>query len=216
MPFAQGRTRIKICGITRSEDMAAAVGAGADAVGLVFYEKSPRFVPPETAAALVREVPPYVSVVGLFVDAEADYVAAVLKAVPLSELQFHGDEPPEVCRRYRLPYTRAIRMTADADLLQYAGIFSDARGLLLDAFVPGVPGGTGQRFDWQRVPKNFPKPLVVSGGLDPECVGEAVRVLRPWAVDVSSGVEAAKGIKDAAKIAAFMQGVRDADRELAR
>lgn len=207
------RTRVKVCGLTRAGDVEAAVTAGVDAIGLVFYPQSPRFVAPEAAAVLAARVPPYVTVVGLFVNAGRDGVHRVLDAVSLGALQFHGDETPEDCTGFGLSWTRAVRMTADTDLLQYARLYSGAAGLLLDAHVAGVPGGTGQRFDWSLVPESFPLPLVLSGGLHPDNVREAIRRLRPHAVDVSSGVEAARGIKDAGRIRAFMQGVFDADRE---
>jgi phosphoribosylanthranilate isomerase len=198
------RTRVKICGITRVEDLHAACAAGADALGFVFYEKSPRHLAIEAAAALVREMPPFVQSVGLFVDADPAFVEAVLRAVPLDLLQFHGDETPARCARYGRPFIKAVRVNRDTDLLKCAADFKAARGLLLDAFVPGVPGGTGERFDWGLIPPDLPLPIILSGGLDPGNVAEAVRTVRPWAVDVSSGVEAAKGIKDAHKVAQFI------------
>ncbi|MGE5320535.1 MAG: phosphoribosylanthranilate isomerase [Hyphomicrobiaceae bacterium] len=202
--------RVKICGITRSQDLHAACAAGADALGFVFYEKSPRHLSIAAAAALVRELPPFVQAVGLFVDAEPAFVEAVLQDVPLDLLQFHGDERPSDCARYGRAFIKAIRVNRDTDLLKCAADFDAARGLLLDAFVPGVPGGTGERFDWALIPANLPKPLILSGGLTPDNVAEAVRRVRPWAVDVSSGVEAAKGIKDAQKIAQFIAKAKEA------
>lgn len=196
--------RVKICGITRLQDLRAACDAGADALGFVFYEKSPRHVTIEAAAALVRALPPFVQSVGLFVNAEPAFVDAVLDAVPLDLLQFHGDETPADCARFRRPFIKAVRVNRDTDLLKYAADFDAARGLLLDAFVAGVPGGTGERFDWGLIPANLPKPVILSGGLTPDNVVEAVQRVRPWAVDVSSGVEAAKGIKDAHKVAQFI------------
>jgi phosphoribosylanthranilate isomerase len=196
--------RVKICGITRQQDLHDACQAGADALGFVFYEKSPRHVTIATAAALVRELPPFVQSVGLFVNVEPTFIEAVLNAVPLDLLQFHGDETPADCARYGRPYIKAVRVNRDTDLLKCAADFADARGLLLDAFVPGVPGGTGERFDWSLIPPGLPKPVILSGGLAPDNVAEAVRRVRPWAVDVSSGVEASKGIKDAHKIAQFI------------
>lgn len=196
--------RVKICGITRAEDLSAACNAGADALGFVFYAKSPRHLAVEQAAALVAQLPPFVQSVGLFVDAEPAFVESVLKAVPLDLLQFHGSETPEQCRCHGRPYLKAIRMRAGIDLVKYCADFDDARALLLDAYVPGVPGGTGERFDWELIPAGLPKPVVLSGGLNPDNVGHAVDVVRPWAVDVSSGVEAAPGIKDAARVAAFI------------
>ncbi len=196
--------RVKICGITRAQDLHAACEAGADALGFVFYDKSPRHVSIETAAALLRELPPFVQSVGLFVNAGPAFVESVLSVAPLDLLQFHGDETPADCARYGRPWIKAVRVSVGTDLLKYAADFAGARGLLLDAFVPGVPGGTGERFDWSLIPANLPLPVVLSGGLDPGNVADAVRTVRPWAVDVSSGVEAAKGIKDAHKVAQFI------------
>ena len=202
--------RVKICGITRLQDLHAACAAGADALGFVFYEKSPRHVTPEAAAALVRALPPFVQSVGLFVDAEPAFIARVLQTVPLDLLQFHGDETPADCARFGRPYVKAVRVNRDTDLLKYAADFDAARGLLLDAFVPGVPGGTGERFDWSLIPPALPKPVILSGGLTPDNVAEAVQRVRPWAVDVSSGVEASKGIKDAHQIARFIANAKEA------
>jgi phosphoribosylanthranilate isomerase len=196
--------RVKICGITRLADLRAACDAGADALGFVFYDKSPRRVSIETAAALLRELPPFVQSVGLFVNADPAFIESVLNAAPLDLLQFHGDETPAGCARYGRPWIKAVRVRAGTDLLKYAADFGAARGLLLDAFVPGVPGGTGERFDWSLIPPELPRPVILSGGLDPGNVAEAVRTVRPWAVDVSSGVEAAKGIKDARQMAQFI------------
>jgi len=204
------RTRVKICGITREEDARAAVTAGCDAIGLVFYRPSPRYVSPERATQIVASLPPFVSVVGLFVDAEPEEILQVMKLVRLDLLQFHGDESPEACERFDLPYMKAIRVKPDTNLLQYAEQFKHAQALLLDAFIEGVPGGTGQIFDWNIIPKTLPLPVVLAGGLGPDNVEQAVRQVRPYAVDVSGGVELNKGIKDAAKIAAFMRGVSDA------
>ena len=205
------RTRIKICGFTRPDQARRAAEYGADAVGLVFYPPSPRNVSPEQAAAICEVLPPFVTPVGLFVDADPDLVRDVLRQVPLALLQFHGDETPDYCRQFDLPFIKAVRVKPGLDLVQYARNFSQSRGLLLDAYVAGTPGGTGERFDWSLIPEGFGRPLVLSGGLDADNVAEAVRRVRPWAVDVSSGVESAKGIKDAAKIAAFIAGVRHAD-----
>ena len=196
--------RVKICGITRLVDLRAACDTGADALGFVFYDKSPRHVSAEIAAGLLRELPPFVQSVGLFVDADPAFVESVLNVAPLDLLQFHGDETPADCARYGRPWIKAVRVSAGTDLLKYAADFAGARGLLLDAFVPGVPGGTGERFDWRLIPPDLPLPVVLSGGLDPDNIVEAVRTVRPWAVDVSSGVEAAKGIKDAHKVAQFI------------
>ncbi len=203
------RTWIKICGLTRPEDVRAAVSAGADAVGFVFYPPSPRNISPERAAQLAGLLPPFVTAVGLFVNADPAFVANVLSVAPLQLLQFHGDESEAQCSRYGLPWIRAARMRPGIDLLEFSLSHPGARGILLDAFVDGYGGG-GQTFDWSMIPAGFDRPIILSGGLDPDNVGEAVRRVRPWAVDVSSGVEVAKGIKDAEKIAAFIAGVRHA------
>ena len=204
-------TRVKICGITRVEDALAAAHSGADAIGLVFYQHSPRHVGIELAAQLADALPPFVSVVGLFVNADAALVREVLARVPVDLLQFHGDETPEYCAQFGKPYLKAIRVRAGVDLLQCASDFRSARGLLLDAHVEGIPGGTGRAFDWTLIPKRLPLPVILSGGLDAENVAAAIKQVRPYAVDVSSGVEASKGIKDAAKIAAFINEVKRAD-----
>ncbi len=204
-------TAVKICGITRIEDALAAARCGAHAIGLVFYRPSPRYVAPDRAGEIIRALPPFVTAVGLFVDAPAREVRVVLAQAPVQLLQFHGAESPAFCRQFGLPYIKAVRVKGGTDLLQYARDHHDAKALLLDAFVDGAHGGTGTAFDWSLIPHTLPLPIVLSGGLNAENVTEAIRKVRPWAVDVSSGVEAAKGIKDAAKIAAFMSGVRDAD-----
>ena len=197
--------RVKICGITRLQDLHAACNAGADALGFVFYEPSPRHVSIANAAELMRALPPFVQSVGLFVNAEPAFIESVLQNVPLDLLQFHGDETPADCARFNRPFIKAVRVNQDTDLLKYAADFEAARGLLLDAYVPGMPGGTGERFDWSLIPANLPTPIVLSGGLTPDNVAEAVQRVRPWAVDVSSGVEAAPGLKDATRVAAFIQ-----------
>lgn len=207
-------TRIKICGITRVEDIRSVAASGADAVGLVFYARSPRHVSSAQAAQLVAALPPFVSTVGLFVDAEAPFVREMLAAVPLDVLQFHGNESPEYCKQFGRPYLKAIRVQVGVDLLQCASDFRGAQGLLLDAYVQGVPGGTGACFDWALIPENMPLPVILSGGLDAQNVAVAVKQARPYAVDVSSGVEASKGIKDAAKIAAFINEVKQIDVQL--
>ena len=199
------------CGITRSEDARVCAQAGADAIGLVFYPSSPRHVAAAQAAAIARTLPPFVTTVGLFVNPAAEQVEAVLNAVRLDVLQFHGDEPPEFCAGFGVPYLKAIRVKAGVDLVQCAIRYQEAQGLLLDAYVEGTPGGTGQSFDWELIPVELALPVILSGGLEPANIADAVRRVRPWAVDVSSGVEASKGIKDAAKIAAFIEGVRSAD-----
>lgn len=207
------RTRIKICGITRPEDALEAVRLGADALGLVFYGRSPRAVTPAQAAGLVAVLPPFVTAVGLFVDPDAGFVREVLAAVPLDLLQFHGDESPAFCAQFDRRFIKAVRMRPDVDLHAEAARYAAADGLLLDAYRPGVPGGTGERFDWAAIPQDLGAPVVLAGGLDADNVADAIRAVRPWAVDVSSGVEADKGIKDAAKMAAFLRGVARGDSQ---
>ncbi len=206
-------TRIKICGLTREEDVDAAVAAGADAIGFVFYPPSPRYLSPRRAAELVRRVPPFIDVVGLFVNEAPESLLAVCEAVPINLLQFHGDEDGAYCRQFARPYLRAARVRPGLDLVEFARAFPDARGLLLDAFVEGYGGG-GHVFDWSLIPPELPGFLVLSGGLTAANVGEAIERVRPVAVDVSSGVEAGKGIKDHSKIAAFVAAVRNADESL--
>ena len=201
------RTRVKICGITRVEDAVAAARVGADAIGLVFYANSPRYVEPQQAARIVSALPPFVSTVGLFVDAPAEQIRSVSQLVRLDFRQFRGDESPALCDGFGRPYLKAVRVRPETNLLQYASLYTGASALLLDAFQEGVPGGTGHTFDWNLIPAALDKPVILAGGLNPENVGEAVRRVRPYAVDVSGGVEQGKGIKDAARIAAFMRGV---------
>jgi len=201
------RTRIKICGITRPEDAQAAVRLGADAIGLVFYSASPRAVTIEQAQAIVAALPPFVTTVGLFVDAPLEQVSTTLQGVPLGLLQFHGHETPDDCAAFGRPYIKAVRMRPEVDLAAEALRYSTAQGLLLDTYQPGTPGGTGAAFDWGRVPAGLAKPVILAGGLTPQNVATAVRSVRPYAVDVSGGVEQAKGIKDAEKIAAFIREV---------
>ncbi|EEG08935.1 phosphoribosylanthranilate isomerase [Pseudogulbenkiania ferrooxidans] len=200
--------RVKICGITRPEDGAEAARLGADAIGLVFYEKSPRNVSLEQARTIVRELPPFVSVVALFVNPDEAFVRRVLDACPVDILQFHGEESPEFCRSFSRPYLKAVRVRPGVDLLEWAAAYHDARGLLADAFVEGAHGGTGAVFDWTLLPADLPLSLILSGGLTPDNVQDAVARVQPAAVDVSSGVEQGKGIKDAAKMAAFISGAR--------
>jgi phosphoribosylanthranilate isomerase len=209
-------TRTKICGITREQDLQAAIAAGVDALGFVFYAKSPRNVSPQQASGLLRAMSPFVTRVGLFVDPDGAMVRATLAEVPLDVLQFHGDESPEFCRQFGRPYLKAIRVRAGVDLVECAARYADAQGLLLDAYVDGVQGGTGESFDWALIPRRLPLPVILSGGLHPGNVAAAVRAVRPYAVDVSSGVESAKGIKDATKIAAFIGEVRNIDLQLSR
>lgn len=203
------RTRIKICGITRVEDARTAVELGADAIGLVFYAPSPRCVGLAQARAIAAAIPPFVTIVGLFVDPAQDQVESVLRECSVNLLQFHGNEAPDFCRGFGLPYLKAAQVRADADLVQYLFPYHAAQGWLLDAYHDRLYGGTGESFDWKLIPRDLPRPVILSGGLTPDNVGAAVRQVRPWAVDVSSGVETAKGVKDAAKIAAFIAGVRN-------
>jgi phosphoribosylanthranilate isomerase len=204
------RTRIKICGVSRPEDVAAAVDAGADAVGFVFHPGSPRYLTLAQAEALAGTLPPYVTPVGLFVNAEPATIAAAAAAIPALVLQFHGDETPAQCAAAGRPYLRAARMAPGFDLLDFARRFGEAQGLLLDAHVEAF-GGSGKVFDWSLVPRGVPHRLVLSGGLHAGNVGSGIREIRPWAVDVSSGVESARGVKDAAAIHAFCDAVREAD-----
>lgn len=204
------RTRIKICGLTRVEDIHAVVDAGADAIGLVFYPPSPRFVSFERAAELVRAVPPFVTTVGLFVNPAPDFVREALARVALQVLQFHGDESEAECAVFGRPWIKAARVRPGIDLVEFCASHPSAAGILLDAFVEGYGGG-GKTFDWSLIPDGLGRRLILSGGLDAGNVTAAIRRTRPWAVDVSSGVESAKGIKDAERIAAFITGVRNAD-----
>ena len=202
--------RVKICGITRVEDALTCAVLGADAIGLVFYAPSPRHVQVGQARAIMTALPPFITTVGLFVDAKIDEVSDILRHLPLDILQFHGNEPADYCAGFGRPYLKALRVKPGVDLVQYASAYVGAQALLLDAHVEGVAGGTGQAFDWSLIPQQLPLPVILSGGLSQENVAEGIRRVHPAAVDVSSGVEASKGIKDAAKIAAFMQGVRNA------
>jgi phosphoribosylanthranilate isomerase len=208
------RTRIKICGLTREADVDAAVAAGADALGFVLYERSPRHVDVRRFAELARRLPPFVTPVALFVNASPDRVDEALAAVPHLLLQFHGDETREQCELSGRPYLRALRMAPGVDLLDFASGFASATGLLLDAFVEGYGGG-GKVFDWSQIPPGVPLPVVLSGGLNPANVIDGVMHVRPWAVDVSSGVEQDKGIKDAVLIRRFCEAVREADARVA-
>ncbi|NOT17966.1 MAG: phosphoribosylanthranilate isomerase [Sulfuriferula sp.] len=204
------RTRIKICGFKDVASAVDAAHAGADAIGLVFYPPSPRHVDLTQATRIARALPAFVSSVALFVDADVAMVNAVISEVKPNVLQFHGDESPAYCRQFNLPYIKAVRVRQGLDLVQYALQFNDAQGLLLDAYIAGAAGGTGHGFDWDLIPADLPLPLILSGGLDALNVGAAIRQTQPWAVDVSSGVEASKGIKDAAKVAQFILEVNNA------
>jgi phosphoribosylanthranilate isomerase len=208
-----GPTRIKICGITRAEDADACAALGVDAVGFVFYPPSPRSVSVDQVGRLSRALPPFLTRVGLFVNPSRLEVEAVLAAGVINLLQFHGDEDETFCKSFAMPFVKAARVRPGLDLLEYAALFPTAQAILCDAFVESY-GGAGQRFDWTLLPERLPLPLVLSGGLDPENVGEAVRQVGPAAVDVSSGVESAKGIKDHARLRAFVQKVREADEAI--
>ncbi|MDC7825451.1 phosphoribosylanthranilate isomerase [Pseudomonas sp. BLCC-B13] len=200
--------RVKICGITRVEDALAAVAAGADAIGLVFYAKSPRAVDIEQARAILAALPPFVTSVGLFVDAERSELERILASVPLDLLQFHGDESVQQCEAFGRPYIKALRVKAGDDIAAQVARYPSAQGILLDAYVEGVPGGTGEAFDWSLIPQALSKPLILAGGLRPDNVAEAVSRVRPYAVDVSGGVEASKGVKDVEKVGAFIRAAR--------
>ena len=201
------RVRVKICGITRVEDALIAVENGADAIGLVFYAPSPRHVSIAQAIEIVNKIPAFITVVGLFVNAEASFIREVTSQVNLDLLQFHGDETPEECARYQMPFIKAIRVKSGTNLVQCAKDFSASRALLLDTYTEGVAGGTGHVFDWNLIPAGLEKPVILAGGLNPQNVAQAIAEVKPYAVDVSGGVEKSKGVKDAAKIAAFMQQV---------
>lgn len=196
--------RSKICGITRIEDALAAAEAGADAIGLVFYAKSPRAVSVQQAREIIRALPPFVTTVGLFVNASRCELSEILEAVPLDLLQFHGDETPADCEGYNRPYIKALRVRPGDDLEAACKLYASASGILLDTYVAGVPGGTGEAFDWSLVPARLSKPIILAGGLSPANVAQAIARVQPWAVDVSGGVEQSKGIKDHARIRAFI------------
>lgn len=201
------RIRVKICGITRPEDALVAARAGADAIGLVFHPASPRYVTLEQATRIARVVPPFMTVVALLVNAPTDIVAAVLREIRPGLLQFHGDEDEAACVGHGVPFIKAIRMAPGLDPAAEAARFPSAQGLLMDAWSPDAYGGTGKQFDWSRVPESLGKPLVLAGGLDPDNVALAATQVRPWAVDVSGGVEASPGIKDAAKVRSFIDNL---------
>jgi phosphoribosylanthranilate isomerase len=208
------RTRVKICGFTRAEDAVIAAGLGVDAIGLVFYPPSPRNVAIEQAVAITQALPAFVSVVGLFVDAEPEFIKNVLSQVSIDCLQFHGEESPEACRLYGKPFIKAIRMKADTNLSELAKQYADAAGLLLDAYHPGIQGGTGNVFDWELIKNQGKLPIILAGGLSPDNAELAVQQVRPYALDVSSGVEAEKGIKDATKMAEFIKKTNLATEQL--
>ncbi len=201
------RTRVKICGLTSVEDAMRAVNAGADAIGLVFYPPSPRNVTLEQATEIATSIPAFVTKTALFVNPSVADVQAVLQKTTVNLLQFHGDESPEFCEQFQCDYIKAIRMQEGIDLERITQQYQRASGLLLDAYKAGIPGGTGERFDWNRVPKNLNKPIILAGGLTPENIEQAIKQTEPWAVDVSGGVEQSKGIKSAEKMEQFMQRV---------
>ena len=200
--------RVKVCGITRCEDAKAAVQLGVDAIGFVFWQQSARYIDPVSARWIAANIPPFGCTVGVYVDPDAAWVEETSKIAKLNLLQFHGDETPEFCNQFSQPYIKAIRVKQDTDLLQYTERFSTAKALLLDTYAADMPGGTGHTFDWSLIPHDLSAPLILSGGLNSSNVAMAIKQIRPWAVDVSSGVEASKGIKDEKKIFAFMQGVK--------
>ena len=202
------KIRTKICGFTRPEDAAAAAALGVDAIGLVFYEKSKRFVNVAQAQAIVRALPPFVSVVALFVNERAECIHEILTQVPVDVIQFHGDETPEFCRQFARPYLKAVRVKNTQDMLDAAADFADARAVLFDAYVEGEYGGTGHSFDWRLLPDALSGSWILSGGLTPENVAEAVRISGAKIVDISSGVESAPGVKSEEKMAAFLRNVQ--------
>jgi len=206
------RTRIKICGITRIEDARAVVDSGADAIGLVFYPRSPRAVSIAQAAKIAAAVAPFVTLVGLFVNADAEHVREVLRQVPLGLLQFHGDETEQQCQQFDRPYIKAIRMRPEVNRDSLSSAYPSAQALLLDAYTPGTYGGTGEQFSWQRIPADLGRPVILAGGLHVGNVANAIARVHPYAVDVSGGVEADKGIKDAAQVHAFVKAAQQADR----
>jgi phosphoribosylanthranilate isomerase len=200
--------RVKICGITSVEDAALAVESGADAIGLVFYEPSPRYVRIQQAVDIAYSAGPFITVVGLFVNSDKAAIDNIIKHVPLNLLQFHGDELPTFCEQFSLPYMRAIRMRDDLDLDKEIKRYKPASAILLDAYKPGVPGGTGETFDWERVPRQSSQPIVLAGGLTPDNVCEAIKQARPYGVDISGGVESSPGIKDKDKVVAFINNAK--------
>ena len=199
------RTRVKICGFTQVKDAVYAAGLGVDAIGLVFYEPSPRNISIETAQAIRQALPAFVSVVALFVNAEPGFIRQVLDTVAIDCIQFHGDETPDECRSYNRPYIKAIQMRAETDIAVLQLHYYDASALLLDAYHPELQGGSGRSFDWDLIPRNCKLPIILAGGLTPDNAQQAMKAVKPYALDVSSGVEAAKGIKDAVKMAAFIR-----------
>ncbi len=205
------RTRVKICGITRLEDALVAIDSGADALGFVFYKPSPRYIDPEEAAAIIRQLPAFVTTTALFVNENSAEIDRILQLTRIDLIQFHGDECPELCASFARPYIKAIRMKEGILLEQKCKDYSTAQAILLDAYRAGVPGGTGDVFDWQRIIQPYPARIILAGGLSSDNVAEAIKIVAPYAVDVSGGVEASKGIKDANKIEMFINEVTRAN-----
>ena len=201
------RTRIKICGIKHKDDALKAVECGADAIGLIFVDKSPRYVTVDVASAITESLPPFITVVALFMNASAETVSEVIKNVPVNLLQFHGDESAEFCDQFERPYIKVLKMREGVDALSFAQNYPKARGILLDSDSK-AGGGSGERFDWSLIPKNIPVPLILAGGLNPENIAAAVEQVKPYAVDVSSGVESEKAVKDHKKIEQFIKEVQ--------
>lgn len=204
------RTRTKICGITRLEDAKASVRAGCDALGFVFYKESPRYIALDAFKVIVKELPPFVTKTGLFVNADPAEIEKAIQSGLVNVLQFHGDETPDFCRQFNFPYIKAVAVSSSVDLIQYVKDFHDAEALLLDAYHEHLKGGTGQTFDWNLIPQSLSKPIVLAGGLTVENVKEAIKKVKPYAVDVSGGVEESKGIKNSYKIQAFIKETQDA------
>jgi len=201
------RTRVKICGLTSVEDALLAVNAGADAIGLVFYGPSPRGVEIKQAVEIAKSLPAFVTKTALFVNPDVSYVESVLSQVDIDLIQFHGDEPADFCEQFSKPFIKAVRMQETTDLNALVGEFNQASGLLLDAYIPGIPGGTGEQFNWSWIPEQLDLPVILAGGLTSDNVKQAIKIASPWAVDVSGGVEASKGVKSPEKIKQFMQQV---------
>ncbi len=201
--------RVKICGITRLEDAIYACDVGADALGFVFYRKSPRMIDKAAATSIISKLPPFISKVGLFVNDSPEFIRSIIQHVNLDLLQFHGEEDEEECLQYGIPYIKAIKMREEVDLATMVSKFEESAALLTDSYVPGIPGGTGKTFDWSLLNQRVIKPIILAGGLTPENVGEAIRSVHPYSVDVSGGVESKVGVKDKNKILKFIQNAKD-------
>jgi len=202
------RTRVKICGITNLDDALTAINYGADAIGLVFYSPSPRNIEINKAADIIKHLPPFITIVGLFVNAEARFIEEVINQVGIDLIQFHGDEPEAFCQQFQRPYIKALRMKSGLDLKQSVTDYRSAKALLLDTYKKGIPGGTGESFHWELVPHDLNKAIILAGGLNATNVKSAISVVKPYAVDVSGGIEKQHGLKDAQKIKDFMSAVR--------